>query len=140
MQQFIHSTLYIQLEFEDCFREHKSTRLFEPIYKVYSVMYKYIKLVFYHFLVILVGFPLTILWALINAVTAFTYTWLWGPVMKIWLLWIYGVIPLVTAPLRALFRPLVDVAARVFRQIRIHFAAEGKLAEALGAIGRNKSV
>eukprot|EP00731_Ephydatia_muelleri_P030370 Em0021g893a len=128
------------LDFEDCFREHKSTKLVDPIYKVYGITYKYIKLAVYHLLVLVFGIPIAIIWALINAIIAFTCTWLWSPVLKIVVLLIYGISPLVTETVRAFMSPLVDMSARILRQIRLHVTTGDKLTEAIGALGRSKAV
>ncbi|KAL5476229.1 hypothetical protein EMCRGX_G026146 [Ephydatia muelleri] len=131
---------HLKLDFEDCFREHKSTKLVDPIYKVYGITYKYIKLAVYHLLVLVFGIPIAIIWALINAIIAFTCTWLWSPVLKIVVLLIYGISPLVTETVRAFMSPLVDMSARILRQIRLHVTTGDKLTEAIGALGRSKAV
>ena len=46
---------------------------------------------------------------------------------------IYATSPLVTVPLQALCIPLVDAAARFFRQIRIKTTLDGSFAERLAA-------
>ena len=123
--------LVLQLEFDACFHEHKSTKTWPQLYQLTGLMYKYTKLIVYHFFVILIGLILAFIWAVINGIMAFIHVWIWGPALKLSLLWIYAVIPLVTEPLRAIFTPLVDVQARVFRQIRVQANLTGPLAEKL---------
>ena len=109
----------MQLSFEHFFEEDKDTKTFLAIYKVLGLVYKYIKLVLYHIFVILIGIPMTILWALINGLMAFVLVWLWGPALRLTIIIIYSVTPLATVPMQAILTPLVDVLARFFRQIRV---------------------
>ena len=117
---------YLQLEFQDCFREHKSIRTHWAIYKFYNVVFTYIKLFVYNFLVLILGLPLAVLWGIIIAISAFIYTWIWGPALKTVLMWLYASVPLVLAFLRSVYRPFVDVSARIFRQIRLRSSVNGK--------------
>ena len=97
------------------------------LYKVLSVIYKYTKLVLYHIFVILIGIPLTIVWAISNGITVFVLVWVWGPLLRVTIVSVYAVAPLFTAPVRALFTPLVDMTARIFRQIHINSNVNGSL-------------
>ena len=129
MKRLFHPFFFLQLDFEACFHEHKSTKTWPPLHLVTGLMYKYTKLVVYHIFVILIGFVFAFIWAIINGITAFIHVWLWGPALKLTLLWIYAVTPLVTVPLRAIFTPLVDIQARIFRQIRVQANLTGPFAE-----------
>ena len=122
---------FLQLEFDACFHEHKSTKTWPKLYMLTGLMYKYTKLFVYHFFVLVIGLFLAFIWAIINGIMAFIHVWIWGPVLKLSLLWIYAVMPLVTEPLRAMCTPLVDVQARIFRQIRVQANLSGPLAEKL---------
>ena len=102
------------------------------LYKVLGMVYKYTKLVLYHIFVILVGIPLTIVWAIVNGITTFVLVWVWGPALRYFIVWVYAVTPAVTTPYRALLAPLVDVAARIFRQIRVQANINGSLGKKLG--------
>ena len=131
--------LSLQLEFDKCFHEHKSTKTFPQLHACLGVTYKYTKLVIYHIFVILIGVPMTLLWALINGIMVFVLVWLYQPVLRLTIMWIYALTPLVTVPLQAIFTPLVDVGARIFRQIRIKAKLDGALAEKLAGKSRERS-
>ncbi len=111
--------LSLQLSFDECFHEHKSTKTYPVVYQFMGLVYQYTKLGVYHFFVLTLGLLLAFLWAIINGVMAFVHTWIYNPALKAILLWVYAITPLFTEPLRAIFKPLVDVSARIFRQIRI---------------------
>lgn len=112
----------MQLDFKECFHEHESTKTIEMYYNVLGIIYKYVKLFTYHFFVFIFGFFLAIIFALLNGVMSFIHVWIFGPTVKVTLLWVYAIIPLAVAPLRAFFEPLVDIHARIFRQIRVHLS------------------
>ena len=99
--------------------------------KFTEVMYKYTLIIVYHVCVFLYGVVFAFLFAIINAVMAFIHVWIYGPALKIALLWIYAFAPLVVAPIRAMYRPLVDASARIFRQIRVDGKLHGSYAERL---------
>ena len=80
---------------------------------------------------VVIGLVLAFIWAVINGIMAFIHVWMWGPTLKFILLCFFAVMPLVTEPLRALCTPLVDVQARIFRQIRVQANLSGPLAEKL---------
>ncbi len=115
-----------QLEFSDAFHEHKKTSVVKPVHDVLGIIYKWIKLITYHVFVFLIGIPLMIIWALVNGITAFTYSWIYSPALRITIFWIAASLPLGTMPLVTLFRPLVDMGARCFSQIRLKGSVEGK--------------
>ena len=113
-----------QLDFEDCFTEHEKTKTFSALYQVLGIIYKYTKLVLYHIFVIIVGIPLTIVWAIVNSITTFYLVWMWGPALRLFMVLIYAVAPAVTIPFNALVSPVVDVFARIFRQCRIRVSGD----------------
>ena len=80
---------YTQLDFEECFNEHKSTRTFLQLHTFLSLTYKYTKIVIYHILVIIVGIWFAIAWAVINAAVAFFHAWVYGPMLKLMLIIVY---------------------------------------------------
>ncbi len=119
-------TPHTQLEFDAAFHEHKKTSLAKPVHDILEIVYKWTKLITYHIFVIIIGIPLMIVWALVNGITAFTYSWIWSPAMRITIFWVAATLPLVTMPLVTIFRPLIDVAARCLSQIRIKTDLNGK--------------
>ena len=129
----------MQLEFNKCFHEHKSTKTFPELNLCLGLCYKYTKLVIYHIFVILIGVPMAILWAIINGIMVFVLVWLYQPALRLTIMWIYAATPLITVPLQAIFTPLVDVSARLFRQIRVKATLDGSFAERLAAGGRRDS-
>ncbi len=96
-----------------------------------GVIYKYTKLIFYHIFVIVFGIPLTFVWALTNGIIVFYLVWIWGPVLRLFIVLIYSIAPAVTTPVQALLSPLVDVLARIFRQCRIKADIGGNLGRRL---------
>lgn len=90
-------------------------------------MYKYTKLCVYNFFVILLGILMAFIWAILYGFVMFYITYLWSPALRLALILVNTALPLVTEPLRALLSPLADVAARVFRQIRIKAKLNGGL-------------
>lgn len=122
---------HLNLEFRECFKEHKSAQTHPHLKKFTEVMYKYTLIIVYHFFVVLFGVVSAFLFAIINAVMAFIHVWIYGPLLKLSILWVYATAPLVVAPIRAMYRPLVDASARVFRQIRVDGNLHGSYAERL---------
>ena len=117
----------MQLEFEACFHEHKKTKTIRPVHNVLGVTYKWIKLITYHSFVFIIGIPLMIVWAFVNGIMAFIYSWIWSPALRLSIFWLAAALPLVTMPLVVIFKPLVDVSARMFRQIQIKANLNGQL-------------
>ncbi len=120
------NALSMQLEFAATFHEHKKTGLVKPVHDVLGIIYKWTKLITYHFFVFLIGIPVMIMWAFVNGIIAFIYSWLYSPALRVAIFWIAAMLPLVTMPLVAIYRPLVDATARCFSKIRIKGAFEGK--------------
>lgn len=106
---------YTQLDFEECFHEHKSTRTFLQLHTFLSLTYKYTKIAIYHILVIIVGIWFAIAWAVINAAVAFFHAWVYGPMLKLMLIIVYMLNPLYSVPVRVLLRPPVDTIGRLCR-------------------------
>ena len=119
----------LQLDFKECFHEHKSTRTIPVYYKMMDYTYKYVKSFVYHFFVFVFGIVFAILFAMLNGIMSFIHVWIFGPTLKLTLLWIYAVAPLATAPVRAIYVPLVDATARIFRQIRLQARLSGPIPE-----------
>ena len=121
------SLLNVQLEYDACFHEHKKSKTIRQVHDVLEFIYKWIKLITYHFFVFLIGIPLMIVWAFLNGIMAFIYSWIWSPVLRLSIFWLAAAMPLVTMPLVAIFKPLADVIGRMFRQIRIKADLNGQL-------------
>ena len=116
-----------QLEFDVCFHEHQKTKIFGLAHKVLGIVYKWIKIITYHVFAFVIGVPLMIIWALFSGITAFVYSWIWSPVLRVAIFWLAALLPLITVPIVIMYRPLVDVTARVFRQIQIKANLNGQL-------------
>ena len=110
---------YFQVEFDSWFEENKSTRTIPVVYLINGYIFKYTKLFIYNFLVILFGFLFSFIWAILMGTTSFLLSWIWSPVLKSSILLISAIAPIMTESLRAFLTPLVDVHARLFRQIRV---------------------
>ena len=83
---------------------------------------------------------MSLIWAIISGIMVFILVWLYQPGLRLTIMWIYAITPLVTVPLQAIFTPLVDVAARIFRQIRIKAKLDGSFAERLaGQSGHSRT-
>ena len=117
--------LLLQFDFKEFFHEHESTKTNSVYYTLMGYTYTYVKLIIYNILVVTFGILFAVLYATLNGIMSFIYVWIYGPAIKIILLWVYAVEPLVTAPVRAIFVPLVDGTARIFRQIRIQVHLNG---------------
>jgi hypothetical protein len=108
--------------------EHEGTKTIPALYDILGLSFKYTKLVLYHILVILVGIPLTILWALTNGLTAFMLVWMWGPLLRFLIVWFYAfIVPAVAIPVTALLSPYVDVMARLLSKIKVTANVNGSL-------------
>lgn len=109
----------LQLQFEECFHEHKSTKIFPQFYNLLGQMYGHIKCAIYHLFVFVFGFLMVLIWGVVNGIFTFIHVWVWGPALKLILLWVHAIVPLVIVPLRLIGTPLIDVSARIFRQIHV---------------------
>ena len=111
----VHSFLHVQLDFEECFREHKSTQTFSQLHTLLSVVYKHTKWVIYHIFVIAIGVWIALLLAVINGVFAFFHVWMWGPLVKLLLMVLYMLKPFYSALVKVLLYPLAETAALLCR-------------------------
>jgi hypothetical protein len=121
----------LQLDFDKCFYEHESTKTLPELFTIVGRIYKYVKLIVYHFFVLFLGIPMALFWAIFNGFMVFLYVWLWQPILRLSTMWLYAVSPLASVPLQAFFAPLIDVSARIFRQIRVKATLDGPFAERL---------
>ena len=78
---------------------------------------------------------MALFWACLNGFMMFLFVWLYQPFLRLTIMWLYAFTPLVTVPLQAMLTPLVDVYARIFRQIRVKATLDGSFAERLAAAG-----
>ena len=106
------------MDFEVCIKEHPNTQVSPKITEFLGLSYKGTKLVCYYIFVILIGVPMTFVWGCLNGYAVFACVWLWGPALKLILLIMHSCTPVVVTPLKMCCSPAVDVAARIFRQIR----------------------
>ena len=83
---------------------------------------------------------MALIWAVVNGIMVFILVWLYQPVLRMIVMWIYAVSPLVSVPLQAIYTPLVDVHARIFRQIRIKAKLDGSFAERLTGVNSQRQV
>lgn len=113
------------MEFEDCFKEHYKTKTRSSLYQYLGLIYKYTKLTLYHILVLLLGIPSMLIWAIINAVLTFILVWMWGPMLRALIVCMYALAPWVYVPYTAIMTPIIDVQARIFRQCIIRAKLSG---------------
>ncbi len=112
--------LSLQLDFENCFTEHKSTKTAPSVYIFVGLLYKYLKLITYHIFVFFIGIPFAIFWAITNGIIIFTVVWIWGPVLKVISMVAHSfAAPLVAVATEVALKPCIDMTARVFRKIRV---------------------
>lgn len=111
---------FYQMEFEDCIVEHPHTDVLQKLTRHYlALCYKYTKLVVYIILLILVGVPMTFVWACVNGSAVFCCMWVWGPALKLVTLCVHSCAPAIVLPVQVICGPVVDVLARILRQIRM---------------------
>ena len=84
-----------------------------------GAVYKYTKLTIYHIIVIFTGLPIAFMWGLVNGCTVYIMVWLYQPLLRVVVLCTYACAPIFTAPMQAGCTPIVDVLARICRQIRV---------------------
>lgn len=124
----------MQLEFEACYHEHKDTFTWRPLRRVLHGCYYWTKIISYNILALVLGLKLAFIAGLLSALTSFLYTWVWGPILKNFIFWVYAIAPVVSVPIQALYTPLVDASGRIFRQFRINASLNGKSLEKLSHI------
>ena len=100
--------LFLQLEFDAWIHEPKSAKMWHYLHLVISRMYKYLMLTVYHILVILLGFIVAMILAIINGIGIFIHVWVWGPVLKMILTIIYSITPLCTKPFCAIYTSIIQ--------------------------------
>ena len=120
------SLSFSQLEFEDCIDKHPNTLIIPKLNHFLSLSYKYTKLVAYCIFLIVVGVPLTFVWGCVNGSTVFCCMWVWSPILKLILLSVHSCAPAIVVPIQVLCAPIVDVAARIFRQVRLQAIILGR--------------
>ena len=106
------------MEFEACIQEHPNTTVLPKMMDFLGLSYKYTKLVAYYVFVITIGVPMTFVWGCLSGLAVFSCVWLWGPALKLFKLCVHSCAPTIVTPLQTCCSPAVDVAARIFRQIR----------------------
>lgn len=124
----------MQMDFKHFFEEDEGTKTFHLIYKVLELVYKYTKLAIYHLFVVLVGIPLTIMWALFNGFWVFFLVWLYGPFLKLTIISTRALLPLYVLSVQFLLTPMVDALGRFFSHIRVRAVLGGSVG--LGGVKR----
>ena len=82
---------------------------------------------------------MAVIWAVLNSIMVFLLVWLYQPLLRMIIMLSYALSPLVSVPLQAIYTPLIDAHARIFRQIRIKAKLDGSFAERLaGAISQRQ--
>ena len=114
------------MEFEACFKEHPNTTVSPKIISCLDIGYRWTKLVAYYIFVILIGVPLTFVWGCLNGLAVFCCVWVWGPQLKLLLLCLHSCAPAITTPVQVLCTPVVDVFARILRQVRVQAIVLGQ--------------
>ena len=119
---------HIQLGFDACIQEQEGTNLkiFPKLFTCLRQGYFYTQLVVYFITVIIIGIPMTIVWGCLSGTAMFGRIWIWVPILKLILFWMYSCSPIMTRPVQFLCVPLVDVCARRYRQIRIQTTLNGQ--------------
>lgn len=111
--------MFLQLEFDACVQEHPNTNVAPKLLGCLGISYKYSKLVAYYIFVILVGIPMTFVWGCMNGSAVFCCVWMWGPTLKLITLCIHSCAPVFVIPVQVICSPIVDVFARILRQVRM---------------------
>ena len=119
------------MEYKECFTEHKSLQTQRHLKEATKLVYTCTLIVVYHIFVFLLGIVMAFVGGIINAINVFCHVWVCGPALKLFILWTYTCASVIIAPIRAIYRPLVDASARVFRQIRIDGKWSGSSVEKL---------
>lgn len=107
------------MEFEACIEEHPHTQVLPKLMHYLNLCYKYTKLVVYCICLILVGVPMTFVWGCVNGAAVFCCVWLWGPTLKLIKLSVHSCAPACVLPVQVICTPIVDVFARILRQVRM---------------------
>lgn len=107
------------MEFESCIEEHPHMQVLPKLMHFLSLSYKYTKLVVYCIFLILVGVPMTFVWGCVNGSTVFCCVWMWGPTLKLIKLTVHSCAPAIVVPVQVICTPIVDVFARMLRQLRL---------------------
>lgn len=114
------------MEFEDCIEEHPNTQVLPKLIHYLGLGYKYTKLVVYCIFLILIGVPMTFVWACINGTAVFYCVWCWGPSLKLIKLFVHSFAPAIVLPMQVICSPIVDIFARILRQMRVQAIVLGQ--------------
>lgn len=119
------------MDFRVLFQEHESTKTISAFYTGLEYAYRYIKLSVYHLFVFCFGTLFVIFFGIGNGIFTFLIVWITLPGVKVFMAMVYATTPIITGPFRAIFAPMVDVQARIFRQIKVQANLSGPLPEYL---------
>ena len=113
-------SLLLQLGFTSTFPQEEKTQTVPRVTKALVSVYHYTKLGVYHGCVVVVGFPLTVMWAIIAAVFSFLFTWLILPAMNLLSVGSRMLLPLLRLPMQLfseIFAPCLEIGARSCLQV-----------------------
>ena len=108
-------SLLLQLGFTSTFPQEEKTQTVPRVTKALECVYHYTKLGVYHGCVAVVGFPLTVLWAIIAAVFSFLFTWFMLPAMNLLSVASKMLLPLLRLPMQLfseIFAPCLELCTR----------------------------
>ena len=113
-------SLLPQLGFKSTFPQEEKTTTVPRVTKALEYTYHYTKLAVYHGCIVVVGFPLTVLWAIIAAVFSFLFTWFVLPAMNLVSVASKMLLPLLRLPMQLfseVFAPCIEVCVRSCVQV-----------------------
>ena len=113
-------SFYFQLGFESSFPEEEKTKAVPPISKALECVYRYTKLGVYHGCVVVVGFPVAVLWAIAAAIFSFIFAWLILPCMNMLSVAAKMILPLLRLPMQLfteILSPCLEVCVRSAVQV-----------------------
>lgn len=105
-----------QLEFLDFFKEERSTYTNPKVREIYGTIYKYTKLGFYNFFVIVCGLPAAVIWGIVLSVTSFFMNWIYTPILKV-IMWFMDTTFPVFQPIMECIKPCVELLQPVCAKI-----------------------
>ena len=115
-------TLLPQLGFKSTFPQEEKTTTVPRVTKALEYTFHYTKLGVYHGCVVVVGFPLAVLWAIIAAVFSFMFTWFILPAMNLVSVASKMLLPLLRLPMQLfseVFAPCIEVCVRSCVQVLV---------------------
>ena len=115
-------SLLPQLGFKSTFPQEEKTTTVPRVTKALEYTFHYTKLGVYHGCVVVVGFPLAVLWAIIAAGFSFLFTWFILPAMNLVSVASKMLLPLLRLPMQLfseVFAPCIEVCVRSCVQVLV---------------------